>query len=273
MAKLYYDKDIDQAALRGSVVAILGYGSQGHAHALNLKDSGFDVLVGLYEGSKSKEKAEADGLEVLPNAEAVKRADVTMICLPDTVQPEVYKNEIAPNLDDGNMLMFAHGFNIHYGTVQPAENIDVTMIAPKAPGHRFQTVVVEAHSVDHGPVAGQAEQPGPGISGLRPGGDAARLDEAEAKSQGLVRDLGVLVEAGGQADRIWEVPVPQAEAEIVVLEAPERGDQAPLQGPDGQAVGCLGLQEPDQWADQAVGQGVPLPSQAPPPGTMPPGKT
>lgn len=140
MATLYYDKDIDATALKDRAIAILGYGSQGHAHALNLKDSGFNVFVGLYEGSKSKEKAESDGLEVLPNAEAVRRADTTMLCLPDTVQPKVYKDEIAPNLDAGNMVMFAHGFNIHYRTIKPADDVDVTMIAPKAPGHRFRKV-------------------------------------------------------------------------------------------------------------------------------------
>ena len=140
MATLYYDKDIDAAPLKESTVAILGYGSQGHAHALNLKDSGFDVVVGLYEGSKSKEKAEAAGIEVLSNADAVAKADVTMLCLPDTVQPKVYKEDIEPNLNEGDMLMFAHGFNIHYETITPPGNIDVTMIAPKAPGHRFRKV-------------------------------------------------------------------------------------------------------------------------------------
>ena len=147
MATLYYDKDIDQSPLRESTIAVLGYGSQGHAHALNLKESGFNVVVGLYEGSKSKAKAEADGLEVLSNAEAVKRSDVTMLCLPDTTQPGVYRDEVAPNLDEGDMLMFAHGFNIHYETIVPPDNIDVTMIAPKAPGHRFRAVYVDGLGV------------------------------------------------------------------------------------------------------------------------------
>ena len=140
MATLYYDKDIDTAPLKGSKIAILGYGSQGHAHAQNLHDSGFDVVVGLYEGSKSKAKAEEDGLEVMTVADAAKAADVIMFCLPDTTVAEVYKNEVADNLEEGNMLMFAHGFVIHYEQVKPPEGVDVTMIAPKAPGHRVRAV-------------------------------------------------------------------------------------------------------------------------------------
>ena len=140
MATLYYDKDIDTSVLKDSKIAILGYGSQGHAHAQNLKDSGFDVVVGLYEGSKSWPKAEEDGLEVMTVAEATKAADVVMFCLPDTTVAEVYKNEVADNMEQGNMLMFAHGFVIHYEQVKPPEGIDVTMIAPKAPGHRVRAV-------------------------------------------------------------------------------------------------------------------------------------
>jgi ketol-acid reductoisomerase len=140
MATLYYDKDIDTAPLKGSKIAILGYGSQGHAHAQNLHDSGFDVVVGLYKGSKSKAKAEEDGLEVMTVADAAKAADVIMFCLPDTTVAEVYKNEVADNLEEGNMLMFAHGFVIHYEQVKPPEGVDVTMIAPKAPGHRVRAV-------------------------------------------------------------------------------------------------------------------------------------
>jgi ketol-acid reductoisomerase len=140
MATIYYDADIDTSSLKESTIAIIGYGSQGHAHALNLKDSGYNVVVGLYEGSKSKATAEADGFEVLSNADASKRADVIMLCLPDTTQPKVYREDVEPNLDEGDMLMFAHGFNIHYETIAPPENIDVTMIAPKAPGHRFRSV-------------------------------------------------------------------------------------------------------------------------------------
>jgi len=135
VATIYYEKDAERSALEGQKVAVLGFGSQGHAHALNLKDSGHDVRVGLREGSKSWPKAEAAGLRVLPTADAVAEADVVMILLPDTSQAKVYETDVAPNLKDGDMLMFAHGFNIHFGTISPPAGIDVTMIAPKGPGH------------------------------------------------------------------------------------------------------------------------------------------
>ncbi len=135
MATIYYEKDADRSALEGSRIAILGFGSQGHAHALNLKDSGYDVRVGLREGSRSREVAEAAGLPVVSIAEASADGDVVMVLLPDTSQAKVYRDEIAPNLNDGDMLMFAHGFNIHFGTIVPPEGVDVTMIAPKGPGH------------------------------------------------------------------------------------------------------------------------------------------
>jgi ketol-acid reductoisomerase len=135
VATIYYEKDAERSALEGQKVAVLGFGSQGHAHALNLKDSGHDVRVGLREGSKSWAKAEAAGLRVLPTADAVAEADVVMILLPDTSQAKVYETDVAPNLKDGDMLMFAHGFNIHFGTISPPAGIDVTMIAPKGPGH------------------------------------------------------------------------------------------------------------------------------------------
>ena len=135
MATIYYEKDAERSALEGQKVAVLGFGSQGHAHALNLKDSGHDVRVGLREGSKSWPKAGAAGLRVLPTADAVAEADVVMILLPDTSQAKVYESDVAPNLKDGDMLMFAHGFNIHFGTISPPAGIDVTMIAPKGPGH------------------------------------------------------------------------------------------------------------------------------------------
>ncbi|HLB62740.1 MAG TPA: ketol-acid reductoisomerase [Actinomycetota bacterium] len=135
MATIYYEKDSDRSALEGQKIAVLGYGSQGHAHALNLKDSGFDVRVGLREGSSSWSKAEEAGLRVLPTADCVRQADVVMVLLPDTSQAAVYEAEIGPNLARGNMLMFAHGFNIHFGTIAPPEGVDVTMIAPKGPGH------------------------------------------------------------------------------------------------------------------------------------------
>ncbi len=135
MATIYYDKDADASALSGQKIAVLGFGSQGHAHALNLKDSGFDVVVGLRDGSSSAAKAREGGLTVKPIGEAVAEADVVMVLLPDTSQARVYGEEIAPNLEPGNMLMFAHGFNIHFRTIDPPGDVDVTMIAPKGPGH------------------------------------------------------------------------------------------------------------------------------------------
>jgi ketol-acid reductoisomerase len=135
MANIYYEKDADRSALEGQRIAVLGFGSQGHAHARNLKDSGFDVRVGLREGSKSWSKAEEAGLRVLPTAEAAAEADVVMVLLPDTSQAKVYADDVAPNLKAGDMLMFAHGFNVHFGTITPPADVDVTMIAPKGPGH------------------------------------------------------------------------------------------------------------------------------------------
>jgi ketol-acid reductoisomerase len=135
VATIYYDKDADASALSGQKVAVLGFGSQGHAHSLNLKDSGYDVVVGLREGSSSAATAREGGLTVRPIADAVADADVVMVLLPDTSQARVYAEEIAPNLEAGNMLMFAHGFNIHFGTIRPPDGVDVTMIAPKGPGH------------------------------------------------------------------------------------------------------------------------------------------
>jgi ketol-acid reductoisomerase len=135
VATIYYDKDADASALSGQKVAVLGFGSQGHAHALNLKDSGYDVTVGLREDSSSAATAREGGLTVKPIADAVADADVVMVLLPDTSQAKVYAEEIAPNLEAGNMLMFAHGFNIHFGTIRPPDGVDVTMIAPKGPGH------------------------------------------------------------------------------------------------------------------------------------------
>ena len=134
-AKLYYQEDCNLSVLEGQTIAIIGYGSQGHAHALNLKESGCNVIIGLYEGSKSWAKAEAQGFEVFTAAEAAKKADVIMILINDEKQAAMYKNDIEPNLEEGNMLMFAHGFAIHFGQIVPPANVDVTMIAPKAPGH------------------------------------------------------------------------------------------------------------------------------------------
>jgi ketol-acid reductoisomerase len=138
MATIYYDKDADLALIRGKRVAIVGYGSQGHAHALNLTDSGVSVKVGLPATSKSLAKAKAAGLEVAPVSEVAAWADVIMVLAPDTVQAALYETEIAPHLAAGKTLMFAHGFNIRFGTIAPRQDIDVTMIAPKGPGHRVR---------------------------------------------------------------------------------------------------------------------------------------
>jgi len=143
MAKLYYDADADLGRLEGKKVAVIGYGSQGHAHALNLRDSGVDVRVGLYEGSKSWPKAEADGLTVKPVAEAAAEADFIMMLIPDTIQPKVYKESIEPALAPGKTLMFAHGFNIRFEQIVPPDFVDVSMVAPKAPGHRVREIFVE----------------------------------------------------------------------------------------------------------------------------------
>jgi ketol-acid reductoisomerase len=143
MATIYYPKDADGSALEGQTIAILGYGSQGHAHALNLKDSGQDVLVGLRKGSSSWADAEKAGLRVFETADAVREADVIMVLLPDTAQSKVYASDIAPNLEPGDTLMFAHGFNIHFGQIEPPEGVDVSMIAPKGPGHLVRRTYVE----------------------------------------------------------------------------------------------------------------------------------
>jgi ketol-acid reductoisomerase len=139
-AKMYYDADVDAGALAGQTVAIIGYGSQGHAHALNLHESGVDVIVGLAAGSKSRALAEEAGLTVMTVAEAVKAADAIMILVPDTAQKAVYDAEIAPNLRDGQLLLFAHGFNIHFKRITPPATIDVGMVAPKGPGHLVRSV-------------------------------------------------------------------------------------------------------------------------------------
>ncbi len=138
-ARIYYQEDCSLAELEGKKIAIIGYGSQGHAHALNLKESGCDVIVGLYEGSKSWKKAEEQGLSVYTAAEAAKQADIVMILINDEKQAKLYKDDIEPNLEAGNMLMFAHGFNIHFGQIVPPADVDVTMIAPKGPGHTVRS--------------------------------------------------------------------------------------------------------------------------------------
>ena len=147
MPKRYYEKDGNLELLSGRTVAIIGYGSQGHAHALNLRDSGVDVIVGLYPGSKSAAKAEASGLKVMNTADAAKAADVVMILVHDHLQGDIYNNEIAPHMTKGKTLMFAHGFNIHFKQITPPKDVDVTMIAPKAPGHRVRELYVEGVGV------------------------------------------------------------------------------------------------------------------------------
>jgi ketol-acid reductoisomerase len=147
MAKIYYQGDTDISYLDGKTVAIIGYGSQGHAHALNLKDSGVNVIVGLYEGSRSWKDAEAAGLKVATAFDAAKEADLIMILVPDEKQPEIYKESIEPNLKEGKILAFAHGFNIHFQQILPPANVDVIMIAPKGPGHTVRSEYVEGKGV------------------------------------------------------------------------------------------------------------------------------
>ena len=139
MAKIYYQEDCDLSLLQDKTIAVIGYGSQGHAHALNLKESGCNVIVGLYEGSKSWAKAEAQGLTVYTAAEAAKKADIIMILINDEKQGALYKESIEPNLRPGMMLMFAHGFSIHFGQIKPPADVDVAMIAPKGPGHTVRS--------------------------------------------------------------------------------------------------------------------------------------
>ncbi|MGI5962185.1 MAG: ketol-acid reductoisomerase [Lawsonibacter sp.] len=147
MAKMYYEKDCDINYLNGKKIAVIGYGSQGHAHAMNLKDSGCDVCVGLRQGSKNWANAEKAGLKVMTVAEAAKWGDIVMMLINDEVQAEVYKKDIAPNLSAGNMLMFAHGFNIHFKQIVPPADVDVSMIAPKGPGHTVRSTYVAGKGV------------------------------------------------------------------------------------------------------------------------------
>ena len=138
-ARMFYEKDCNLSLLDGKTIAVIGSGSQGHAHALNAKESGCNVIIGLYEGSKSWAKAEQQGFEVYTAAEAAKKADIIMILINDELQADMYKKDIEPNLKEGDMLMFAHGFNIHFGCIKPPKFVDVTMIAPKAPGHTVRS--------------------------------------------------------------------------------------------------------------------------------------
>lgn len=147
MAKMFYEKDTNLGLLQGKKVAVIGFGSQGHAHALNLHESGVDVVVGLYEGSKSWDKVKEAGLEVDTTAEAAKKADIIMILVPDEKQAKLYREEIAPYLEEGNALVFAHGFNIHFKQIVPPSNVDVFMIAPKGPGHMVRRTYTEGSGV------------------------------------------------------------------------------------------------------------------------------
>jgi ketol-acid reductoisomerase len=147
MANIYYDDDANLEHLAGKTIAVLGFGSQGHAHALNAKESGLDVVVGLRKGSSSRAEAEAAGLKVMDIPEAVKAGHLVMVLLPDEIQGQVYREHIAPNLEAGNALLFAHGFNIHFGQISPAEDIDVFMVAPKGPGHLVRRVYTEGAGV------------------------------------------------------------------------------------------------------------------------------
>jgi len=147
MAKIYYQEDCNLSLLEGKTIAVIGYGSQGHAHALNAKESGCNVIIGLYKGSKSWDKAVAQGFEVYTVAEAAKKADIIMILINDEKQAQMYKTEIEPNLEEGNMLMFAHGFAIHFGQIVAPKDVDVTMIAPKGPGHTVRGQYQEGKGV------------------------------------------------------------------------------------------------------------------------------
>ncbi|HDM2291785.1 TPA: ketol-acid reductoisomerase [Staphylococcus aureus] len=175
MTTVYYDQDVKTDALQGKKIAVVGYGSQGHAHAQNLKDNGYDVVIGIRPG-RSFDKAKEDGFDVFPVAEAVKQADVIMVLLPDEIQGDVYKNEIEPNLEKHNALAFAHGFNIHFGVIQPPADVDVFLVAPKGPGHLVRRTFVEGSAV-------------PSLFGIQQGasGQACNIALSYAKGIGATR--------------------------------------------------------------------------------------
>jgi ketol-acid reductoisomerase len=181
MAKIYYDKDAKLEVLKKRKVAVVGYGSQGHAHALNLKDSGVDVRVGLHAGSKSVKKAEGAGLRVVSVSEASKEADVIMVLIPDQTQKRVYDAEIAPHLGKGKALFFAHGFNIHFGQIRPPENVDVLLVAPKGPGHLVRRQYQDGRGIPcliavHQDATGKAKQLGLAYARAIGGGRAGVLE-------------------------------------------------------------------------------------------------
>ncbi|HDK7780533.1 ketol-acid reductoisomerase [Staphylococcus aureus] len=175
MTTVYYDQDVKTDALQGKKIAVVGYGAQGHAHAQNLKDNGYDVVIGIRPG-RSFDKAKEDGFDVFPVAEAVKQADVIMVLLPDEIQGDVYKNEIEPNLEKHNALAFAHGFNIHFGVIQPPADVDVFLVAPKGPGHLVRRTFVEGSAV-------------PSLFGIQQGasGQARNIALSYAKGIGATR--------------------------------------------------------------------------------------
>ncbi len=222
MATMYHDEDADLSVIQGRKVAVIGYGSQGHAHALNLRDSGVDVRVGLAEGSKSRAKAEAEGLRVVSVAEAVKEATVIMILAPDPVQRHIYAESVLPNLKDGDAIFFGHGFNIRYGYITPPANVDVCMVAPKGPGHLVRREFSAGRGV---PVIVAVEQDATGnawpltlsyakaIGGLRAGGILTTFTEETetdlfgeqsvlcgGASQLVMYGFETLVEAGYQPE-------------------------------------------------------------------------
>ena len=222
MATQYHDEDADLSIIQGKKVAVIGYGSQGHAHSLNLRDSGVDVRIGLAEGSKSRAKAEAEGLRVLSVADAVKEADVVMLLAPDHVQRHIYNDSILPNLKPGSALFFGHGFNIRFGYIAPAANIDVAMVAPKGPGHLVRREYAAGRGV---PVLVAVEQDATGsawpltlsyakaIGGLRAGGILTTFKEecetdlfgeqsvlCGGASQLVMYGFETLVEAGYQPE-------------------------------------------------------------------------
>ena len=176
MAKIYTDKDADLSVLKGKTCAVLGFGSQGHAHALNLKESGVKVIIGLYEGSKSIAVAKEKGFQVFPTAEAVKKADVIFVALPDTKQPDCYEKDIKPNLTKGKTLLFSHGFAIHFKTIVPPKNVNVILVAPKGPGHIVRRQYTEGKGV-------------PALIAIyqNPGKDAKKIALAWAKGVGGTR--------------------------------------------------------------------------------------
>jgi ketol-acid reductoisomerase len=222
MAEMFYDDDADLSIIQGKKVAVIGYGSQGHAHALNLRDSGVDVRVGLAEGSKSKAKAEAEGLSVTSVADAVKEADLVVILTPDQVQRTVYANDIQPNLKDGAALLFGHGFNIRFGYIKPETDADVLMVAPKGPGHivrrefadgRGVPVLLAVEQDASGTAWDLARSYGKAIGGLRAGGIRTTFTEETetdlfgeqavlcgGASQLVMYGFETLVEAGYQPE-------------------------------------------------------------------------